>query len=622
MDVYIAGKRVRVTPKDAIGHGGEADIYTLGQGVALKLFKPPEHPDFAARPEQQVAAAQRLTTLQTKLPAFPAGLPGRIVTPLELATNRGGTKVLGYTMPLVQEAEVLWRYGDKAFRQQGIGAAMVVDIFRDLHATVTALHAADIIIGDFNDLNVLVRDTEAYVIDADSFQFGAFPCQVYTEHVIDPMLCDPHATRPVQQQPYTDMSDWYAFTVMLFRSLLLLHPYGGVHKPPRPSQRLPHSARPLHRITVFDPHVQYPKPAYRYDILPDALLQYFHHVLTRDVRGVFPRALLDTLTWTTCAQCGLEHTRPDCPVCHGTALPVVYSVVNVQGGVTAKTVVDAPGPILCATVADGALRLLIRTDAGVVREDQHLVLAGQLHPHMHLRLLPNTTLVGQGHQLAIVPHAAPPTCLEVETCHGTPVFDSNSATYFWVQHGQLMRAGAFGPERIGDVLSGQTRIWVGPTLGFGFYRAGDLCVAFVFDPCGAGLNDSIRLPAMRGHVMDVTCQIARDRCWLIWRTKARERVLKHAAVIRADGTVEATLSTAGDTTSWLQAASGALAVDAMLLAPTDEGITRVDIRQGQLVPTKTFSHTEPFVDAASRLLPGSGGIYVVRDRTVQLLTLS
>ncbi|ETX07791.1 hypothetical protein [Candidatus Entotheonella palauensis] len=622
MEVYVAGKRVRFSPQDAIGKGGEADIYDLGQGVALKLYKPPEHPDFAACPEQQEAAAQRLEIVQTKLPAFPVPLPARVMVPMALATDRRAQRIVGYTMPLLQGAEVLWRYGERGFRRQGIDAATVVRIFHDLHGTVAALHASAVTIGDFNDLNVLVCDTQAHVIDADSFQFGAFPCQVYTEHFVDPLLCDPQANRPILQCPYTPASDWYAFTVMLFRSLLLLHPYGGVYKPTRASQHLAHAARPLHRVTVFDPEVRYPKPAYRYDILPDELLHYFHQIFTRDVRDVFPLTLLDSLTWAFCPQCGLEHARRNCPACGGTPLPIVHSTITVRGQVTVTPVVETPGPILYASADEGQLCLLIRTEQGFVREDQHLVLTGQVQPHLQFRLLPNATLVGQHNQLVILPRGESTTCIEVDTYRGRPCFDSNGTTYFWVQQGQLMRAGGLGPERIGDVLSGQTQMWVGRSMGIGFYRAGDLGVVFVFDPTSTGINDRVQLPDMRGHIVDVSCQLAQDCAWLMWHSKENERMIRHAAVIRSDGRVAATVRAEAGTASWLDSATGALATDAMLFVPTDDGITRVEIHNGRITPTHTFPDTEPFVDAASQLLAGPGGIYVVRNQTVHLLKMT
>jgi DNA-binding helix-hairpin-helix protein with protein kinase domain len=398
MDVYVAGKRVHISPKKAVGEGGEADVYALGSGLALKLFKQPDHPDLAAFPDQQREATKRLAVHQRKLPAFPQGLPDRVIALLDAATDRPGRQILGYTMRFVQAAAVLLRYGEKTFRQQGIGASVVTAVFRDLHATVRQLHAADIIIGDFNDLNVLVRDTQAYLIDADSFQFGQFLCQVYTERFVDPLLCDPRATHPILTQPYGAGSDWYAFAVMLFRALLLVDPYGGVYKPKSASQQLPHSARPLYRITVFHPAVKYPKPAYRYDILPDELLQYFQQVFTHDQRGAFPLALLDNLRWITCPQCHLEYARAVCPACGGTASPSVHAVVSVRGQATAKKVVEVSGRLIWASTDNGTLRYLVHTSDTFCREGQQRVFSGRLHPHLTFRLLPDYTLVGQGNQ--------------------------------------------------------------------------------------------------------------------------------------------------------------------------------------------------------------------------------
>ena len=67
MEVYVRGKRVRLDPASSIGQGGEADVYDIGSGLALKLFKPPDHPDFAADPLAQQAAADRLQEHQQKL---------------------------------------------------------------------------------------------------------------------------------------------------------------------------------------------------------------------------------------------------------------------------------------------------------------------------------------------------------------------------------------------------------------------------------------------------------------------------------------------------------------------------------------------------------------------------
>ena len=51
---------------------------------------------------------------------------------------------------------------------------LVVKIFKDLRRTVEQIHRANVVIGDFKDLNVLVENAEAYIIDSDSFNSGRF----------------------------------------------------------------------------------------------------------------------------------------------------------------------------------------------------------------------------------------------------------------------------------------------------------------------------------------------------------------------------------------------------------------------------------------------------------------
>src|SRR5918999_1000650 len=108
-EVYLEGKKLRLDPTRALGKGGEADVFDLGDGRALKVFKPPEHPDYQGLPEEQAAARARLDEHQRKLPAFPKVLPARVVVPQTLATDKRGRTVLGYAMRKLDSIEPLRR---------------------------------------------------------------------------------------------------------------------------------------------------------------------------------------------------------------------------------------------------------------------------------------------------------------------------------------------------------------------------------------------------------------------------------------------------------------------------------------------------------------------------------
>lgn len=624
MDIYIKGQKVKLKPSQSIGKGGEADVFAIGKGKALKIFKSPDHPDLQGSPHAQQAAQLRLQEQQSKLRAFPQNLPDHVVQPIELATDQQEQTILGYTMPLIKETEALLKYSQRSFRSSGISAQTVVDIFLDLHTTVDQLHQAQMVIGDFNDLNVLVKGTTAYLIDADSFQFQTFLCRMFTTPFVDPTLYDLQTQEMIPVKAFSPDSDWYAFAVMLMQSLLYVGPYGGVYRPQDPKHRIPQTARPLHRITVFHPEVRYPKPATPYDILPDPLLDHFHKVFELDYRGVWPRSLLDSLQWTTCTKCGSEHARSICPFCLKTG--AIKQVIQVRGSVIASQVFRCEGVILHATMEQDQLRWLYWEHGAFYREDRSCVLQGDLAPQLVFGIQANATLVGKQDQvITLHPQLAPET-LVVDSFQSIgrsiPVFAISQGSCYWLYQGQLLREGRLGPEYIGDVLEHQTRIWVGSRFGFGFYRAGGLQIGFTFQTDRPGLNDSVQLRRGSGQWLDAICYLTADRCWFLLATQEQGRTIHICQIIRSDGSIEASAETTKGDGSWLGTLQGHCVAGDFLLAATDEGIVRVEPSQGQIKVTKMFPDTEPFVDSNCHLLASSEGLYVIKTQTIHLLKIS
>jgi tRNA A-37 threonylcarbamoyl transferase component Bud32 len=635
-DVYIAGKRHQLSPAKSIGKGGEADVYDLGNGQVVKVFKRPDHPDLDGDPIAQKAAEARIAQHQTKLKAFPRGLPSRVVAPVELATNKSGSEVLGYTMPFLKGSKVLLQYTERSFRAT-IGNDVVTRIFRDLHGTVGGIHKAKVVIGDFNDLNILVAGEEAWVIDADSMQFGKWFCQVFTARFVDPLLCDQSASSPNLVKPHNEASDWYAFNTMLFQCLLFVSPYGGVYRPADPRKKIQHDARPLHRITVFDPEVKYPKPATRPDVLPDDLLHHFKEVFHSDQRREFPANLLE-MQWTTCAGCGLEFSRRACPVCAKPAPGAVKTATVMRGTVTSTRFFQTSGRILHACVQGGQFRWLWNENGEFRREVAgssigRVVMRGTVDPRMRFRISGDSTLVGQGSQVVALnwsSGAAQPadSQFSVDTYRQIPMFDATESSRFWIHRGRLLRDArkpAFPDdiEEVGQVLEDQTLFWVGASFGIGFYRADKLCVAFTFRTDAPGLNDSVKIPSIRGQLIDATCCFSKDRAWLTTSAQDAGVIKNQTVCISSKGEILGTAeATAGDG-SWLSALRGKTAAGSWLFAATDDGIVRLeaDAASKKIVVTKEFPDTEPFVDASAHLFVGPQGLYVVSSREIRLLKI-
>jgi hypothetical protein len=310
--VYIDGARVELLPAALLGQGGEAEVYDLGDGRVLKWWKPADHPDYDGLPDQQAAAAQRLVERPGKLRALPRKLPAAVVAPCGFAlAGKRSPNVVGYLMPKIT-GEPLHSYGEPRWRRDHpVDGGDVVAALLALHDAIASLHRAGVVMGDCNDLNVLVDGKRVHLIDVDSYQFGGFPCSVYSERFVDPRLCD---AAGVLTRPHDAASDWFAFAVMAFRSLLGVGPWGGVHQPADPLRRCPPALRALRRLSVFAADIIYPRAARALAILPDELTAAFRAIFERDVRS-FPRLELERLRLRRCSTCNEEHGRLRCPAC-------------------------------------------------------------------------------------------------------------------------------------------------------------------------------------------------------------------------------------------------------------------------------------------------------------------
>lgn len=623
MDVYINGQRTAVNPKNSVGKGGEADIYKIGNGNVLKLFKQPDHPDYQGLPSVQLAAKMKLEEHQRKLRAFPKNLPAHVIAPRDLATDKGQSTIVGYTMNFLNNCEPLFQYAQKGFRQNGITNEEILKIFLNLLQTVQGLHDKKVIIGDFNDLNVLVKDNEAYIIDADSFQFANFFCRMFTVKFLDPLLCDKKANDISLARPYEANSDWYAYSIMLMQCLLYVDPYGGVYRPKDKAKKANLAERIQKRITVFDPEVMYPKPAMHYKILSDELLQYFYEVFVKDQRGIFPKNILDNLRWTKCNICGVEHARNQCPECLQIAPAAVRQTIVVRGNVVSTAIFKTAGRILFAAYQDKKLKWLYHEKEEFKREDGSVIAEGKLDPQVRYRLQGDKTLLGKKNQIIILKQGVLPIRISTDNYGLLPVFDANANNYFFIQNEQLMRDGQFGPEYIGGILGNQTLFWTGEHFGFGFYRAGNLNVAFIFDAKRRGINDSVKLPKLRGQLLDSTCFFTEKRCWFLASLKDQGRTINRCVVILRNGDVEAACeSSEEDENNWLSTLRGKCVANNFLLAATDEGVVKVEIAGNKIVKTKDFPDTEPFVDSSNHLFLSQEGLYVVGQKEIKLIKIN
>ena len=628
MKVNIDGKSVTLRADKIIGKGGEADVYDIGGGRVAKIFKSPDHDDLNGNPSEQQAAKQRIAEHQRKLPAFPKGLPGGVVVPEKLVYDGVGGNIVGYVMPFFANSEVLYRYGERAFREQsGTTNESIVDIYRKLYSIVSGTHTAGAVIGDFNDLNVLVVPGDRpMIIDADSLQFGGFLTKVFTEKFVDPLLCDPKATKIMLSKPHNRNSDWYAFAIMLMQALLWVGPYGGVHMPKDVKKKLKDWERHQKRVTVFHPDIRYPKPARPYGILPDDLLDTFHKVFEKDERGMFPFEKLNVLRFTTCSSCGGVHARTVCPHCTIASPTIIKEVITAT--IEARKVFDTSGQIIFATMQEGKFRYVYHEGDAFYREDGTELIKGVLDPLLRFRISGARTILARGDQGVVFdPDTPAPIRFSIGTYLGrSPMVDAISSEVFTVAGESVTRYGNLGfdyPETLPvSVLSGRTLLWVSETLGFALYQAGRITTGIVFQPQSKAFGKEVALPAIIAKILDMTAVFSREFVWFLVTVEENGVRTNRAYAISKDGKLEARSEAPVGDGSWLGTIRGKCAVGKLLFSPTDDGIVRTEMNAGDLSATKSFADTSRFVDGSSQLfLNPKGEIFAITDSRIWSLKM-
>lgn len=591
MEIYVKGNKITLNPKSIIGEGGEAKIY-LYRNSAVKIY----HPNMLSKRREE------------KLKAFPRNLPANVMAPKDLVLDQNG-KVIGFSMELVEDAEALIALSNKMFRENFSGEK-VSKLFLDKLETLEKIHSAQAVVGDLNDLNVLFKGEKSIFIDADSMQFGKFPCEVATEQFLDPRLYGiDFSKRPV----FTPESDFYSFSVLLFRSLLLVNPFGGVHP------KLPTLIRRAEkRLTVFNSEVRYPKAAIPFRVLPDDMLDYFQKVFEKDRRGKFPRNLLENLRWTKCSICGELHARAVCPYCAHQAPAAVKEVIAINRKCSSTRVFATKGRIIFAKMESGKIKFVWEENGTVRRENGEKVMADNPDNFTHFSIMGSKTIVGRKNRFVIIEREKVLGQWETGMLGNWPVIESAEADYFHIKGEYLFRN---GNKIVGNVLENQTWIKVGTKFGFGFYRIGLKTVYFVFNPERTGINDSVTLPKIEGQLIDAECVFSDRYALFLVSTKENGKIWNAMHLIDENGKIKGSAKEEAENSRMLSRIRNKTLGGDKVLTASDEGLILVAAENGKLEQERIFSDTEPFVDEESRIFAAAEGIYVVSEKEVKLLKL-
>lgn len=607
---YINDKEVNFTISDFYNKGGEADLfYHLKKSMLAKLYKTSTHIDIKTD-EEKFIAKNRLIEQQKKLPALKKKLQyvsSNIIVPQDLIYN-GRKQIMGYTMPMIKNANILHLFFNSNFKKQNATNNQIIEILLNLYNVVEELHGNDIIVGDFNDLNVLVKIPDIFMIDTDSFQFDNFLCKAYTETFVDPLLCDIKGKELSFCRPYNIMSDWYAYSNMFFAACLSVLPYGGVYFS-KGKSNIPSWQRPFLGISVFHPGVKYPKNALHYDVFPDEILHFFQKMFEEKKRDIIPRKIIENIRWTKCSSCGHEHARNTCPMCSYAEHAIKEKI---SGNIKITHLYKNKKQIVNAVCHNGQIKWVDYKDSIFTRENNLIKFNGEYNNETNVCIQGNKTIIGKKDRFIVLEENKKPLIFNCDSKMGNSIVVTNSKKFFWIDNGRLYKTDILdNPFHIGDVLKDKTRIWVGEEFGFGFYYAGKIYQPFIFSIKDSGINDNLKIENVSGQIIDINCTLSKNYAWFFLTVKEKSKLLNKCYVYNKQGNFISQAEERKGESSWLGNIHGCYASGNTLFMPTDKGIIRVDIDNGDIIESREYSDTEKFISAESKIIGAADGLVVL-----------
>lgn len=630
--VVIDRQKIKLDSSKTLGVGGEGTVIQVGSG-AVKVFHKPS----SARTEKLRDFLQL------------GDLPKTVCAPLKLVYDSAGKQVVGYLMQrLSPQYEVMQMLASKKYRRQhpSLTSAVVTDILLSGHRTIEELHKSGIIIGDNNDLNALFWQTRMVYIDLDSFQFGQYPCSVGTEHFLDPRLYDMQlAVKPL----FRELDDWYAWFVMYIRSLLMVHPYGGVH---RQHKTIPQRA--VAQVTFRNTNVTYPKSGLNPDLMSDPLAEMFDKMFGKGERFVPDREIFidyrDSLR--NCPSCGTMYPseKSSCPQCAKVNTQQIQRQVKVvrapgKRTVNSETLISTPGQIIWRHLSG-------RTVYVIAHEKQILVLY-RYHPNtapVRMELFPlggspkfdlfgRHLVCGNGNQLRIFDVAGDKAVdvgqkYSVDLYQGEPAFACSKDHLLRLSQGFIFRStfesrfGKFTNDNVAAVSRDQTWITASThsTLVFGCQRFFETLKFFTyrFDPTQLWYSPITELKADES-IIDVNTVFTSSAVLMLLKTEIKGRTYTHRYLLHKDkvqshSRVE---SISSDLYANIHGKAFGVAKDstAVILHPTDDGVVQENVNNGQSQAV-LLSETAQFVSDSDSIDQYVSGILVTGDQSVNYLTIS
>ena len=623
---------------NVLGAGGQATVIKSNP-YAIKIY----HPHML---DSQIE--KRLKTFLAKKFTIPSG----VFAPLHIARNTLD-KTVGFAMNIAPSGLFpAANFSARSFRNANkrYDLAYITDIFISLIDICETLHKQGIIIGDFNDLNVLVGNRRGYLIDVDSFQFDTFPCPVATENYLVPDLYEKDlGSKPWFKPEY----DYYSLLTMLVKSLTRVHPYGGNHKKYRTLMR-----RAIAKVIATDDGVNYPKMGLNFDILGDSILEAVHRMHKNGERYTLDKDILveykDSLLHCTSCKMQFPSERNNCPNCSTKNTQQIQRKVTVSKSsnqtINKEELIVTDGNIIwhkigwnniyAIAIEGGKYFLYQKPGKGSVVK-KYLFDTKNQSPKFDLfnrNYLTVSQDIGSNELLILDISGPAPKGVAKRTCstfHGERIFTCVGDKLIRVDGGNLYSGefsnGMYVEKHLCHVAEGQT--WILPHTSSKYFfmleRFFNVVEYSICEAENAIIKNNIKIPNLdKGESLyDIDGVFSSNHMVLMMKTQKNNKSYAHVNICECStGSLESRYSVESLSSDTYRRIHGKAFVktkneNSILLHPTDDGIVQEIIANQRTKQNTLMTASEPFVSEEDFLTPFQHGILVATSKTIDLLTI-
>jgi serine/threonine protein kinase len=261
MKVTVRGKfDVDLEKNDFVTEGGEGKIYSKN-GLIYKIYEDPNN----MIPDGKINELKVLDR-------------DNIIIPLDVVFYK--KSIVGFTMKEVKDTSPLCQFFTTPFRNRnGITPKHTTDLVENIQKGIEFIHSKDCLIVDVNELNFLVDNkskVDPWFIDTNSYKTPSFPATAIMDSI-----------RDWRSQDFSQLTDWFSFSILCFQLFVGLHPYRGSH-PDYGRDSL--AIRMRDGISVFNKKVSVPNATRDFSCIPSEYMRWFESLYIDNKRIAPPSA--------------------------------------------------------------------------------------------------------------------------------------------------------------------------------------------------------------------------------------------------------------------------------------------------------------------------------------------